>query len=133
MNQAFYGIELIMDMSGCDITKFNRESLKEYAEELCDEIDMELALEPFFWDEENGGATDDPHLKGISMLQFIETSNITIHTLTLLKTAFINVFSCKTFDINIVEEFTKNFFSAKYVKSQTVERAYVKNNRDNDS
>ncbi len=55
MSETFYGIELILDMSGCDETRFTRELLEEYAEELCDKIDMELALEPFFWDEENGG------------------------------------------------------------------------------
>ncbi len=65
------------------------------------------------------------------MLQFIETSNITIHTLTLLKTAFINIFSCKMFDISLVEMFSKDFFSAQHVKSQTVERTYVKNNGSN--
>ena len=36
-----YGIELILDLHGCDASKFTRESITEYFEQLCDLIDMQ--------------------------------------------------------------------------------------------
>ena len=71
-----YGYELIINASGCDPSVMNREKLTEFIDELCARIDMNQALVPYFWDEANGGATAKPHLKGTSVFQFIETSNM---------------------------------------------------------
>ncbi len=124
MNNIFYGIEAVVDASGCDITKFTRESLNSFVIQLCKKIDMTPALDMFYWDELNGGTCDDPHLKGISAFRFIETSNITIHTLTLIKAVFINVFSCKTFNPEDLDSFVKEYFQAQKVKSTVIERRY---------
>ena len=43
-----YGEELIIDMKGCDISKFTRDSLKEYFEQICDLIEMERC-DLHFW------------------------------------------------------------------------------------
>ncbi len=122
-----YGYELIIDASGCDPSKFTREHIEDFLEQLCEMIDMERALEPFFWDEVNGGASDEPHLKGVSCVQFIETSNIVIHTLSVLKTVFFNIFTCKPFDKQVAENFIKEFFGAQIMETQFIERNYVKN------
>lgn len=58
----------------------------------------------------------DGPLEGYSAFQFIETSSITIHFDEIENRAFIDVFSCKDFDENIVEEFSKKFFNAKKSK-----------------
>ena len=45
-----YGLELILDLHGCDTSKFNRESIKAYFEQLCDLIDMQRE-DLHFWDD----------------------------------------------------------------------------------
>lgn len=125
-----YGTELIIDASGCDPSVMNRTKLTEFLTTLSRKIDMTLALTPFFWDELNGGATDEPHLKGTSVFQFIETSNIVLHTLTKLEVVFLNVFSCKPFDVQVVEKYTQQFFSARSINSQCINRTYVVHSRE---
>ena len=36
-----YGLELIMDLHDCNVSKFNRQSLRGYFIKLCNAIDME--------------------------------------------------------------------------------------------
>ncbi|GAH48101.1 unnamed protein product, partial [marine sediment metagenome] len=45
-----YGYELIMDLHGCDVSKFNRTSLDNYFEKLCKAIDMKRC-NLHFWDD----------------------------------------------------------------------------------
>lgn len=116
-----YGKELIIDLRNCDIQKFNRTDIEEYFIQLCDLIKMERGS-LFWWDyagypKEYEEAPD--HLKGISAIQFIKTSNITLHSLDILKKVFLNIFSCKDFDTNLALEFTKKYFEgevANYIK-----------------
>ena len=107
-----YGQELILDIHDCDPSTFTRESIKKFWEALCIEIDMERE-DYYFWDykgDPEGYEAAPAHLKGISGVQFIKTSNITIHSLDELKKVFLNIFSCKSFDDLIVEEFSERWF-----------------------
>lgn len=120
-----YGHELVLDLSNCSTEKFNRKDITEFFEELCSLIDMERE-DLYFWDYE--GVTeeeipyDQPHLMGISAVQFITTSNITIHTLNLLQKIFVNIFSCKEFNEKKAEVFTKKYFSAGNITSRFLVR-----------
>ena len=120
-----YGYELILDLNECSTDKFNREGLTEFFKELCILIDMKRE-DLHFWDyeecEEDEIPYDQPHLIGTTAVQFISTSNIVVHTLSMLKKAFINIFSCKFFDKNIAEKFTKEYFNAKECKVVFLER-----------
>ena len=118
-----YGKELILDLHGCS-TPFDRKSIKKYLTELCDKIDMTME-DLHFWDydgDPDGYKNAPPHLKGISVVQFIRTSSIVLHTLDDLKKVFINVFSCKDFDELEVETFTRNYFGGEVVNRFVVER-----------
>ena len=115
-----YGKELILDIHNCNPKVFQRDSVEYFLKYLCDEIDMERC-DLHFWDyqdepEEYKNAPD--HLKGISCIQFITTSNITIHTLDVLKKVFLNVFSCKDFDSDRVVEISLKFFNGT-IKNKT--------------
>lgn len=119
-----YGFELIIDLHGCEIDTFNRASIEEFFDNICDKIDMKrCALH--FWDDV-GVPPDEqetsPHTKGTSAVQFILTSSIVIHTLDLLEAVYINIFSCKEFDKVKAEEFTKEWFKAKECRSHFIER-----------
>ena len=117
-----YGKELILDLYNCDVSKFNRRELRAYFEGLCKVIDMQQC-KLTFWDDKwtwlwkliyfwnkTIQVADEPHTKGTSAVQFILTSNITIHTLEKLKECYINIFSCKDFDVNKTIEFTRIWF-----------------------
>src|SRR6185437_13976833 len=96
----FYGKELIIDLHDCDSSTFNRNSLKQFFVQLSRLIDMKRA-KLTWWDDYNVPLEEcqtEPHLKGTSAVQFIMTSNITIHTLDILRAVYINLFSCKEFD-----------------------------------
>lgn len=110
-----YGQELILDIEKCDVSTFTRKSLTEFFVTLCDKIEMQRET-LHFWDYE--GQLDEynkapDHLKGISAVQFISTSNITIHTLDVLRVVMLNVFSCKDFNGYMVADFCANWFKGK--------------------
>jgi len=119
-----YGFELILDLHDCDVATFNRKSLEKYFSRLCKAIDMKRC-ELHFWDDVGVPPEEKqtlPHTKGTSAVQFILTSTIVIHTLDLLKAAYINIFSCKPFDRQVAEELTKQWFGAKECRSHFIER-----------
>lgn len=119
-----YGQELILDLHSCNSDKFTRNHIEQYFVELCDLIGMERC-DLHFWDyegeeEEYNKAPD--HLKGTSAIQFITTSNITIHTLDVLQKVFLNIFSCSTFDPSIVQKYSEEFFEGLTVNIHSIKR-----------
>ena len=119
-----YGFELIMDLHGCDVSKFNRKSLDGYFEKLCKEIKMQKC-ERYWWDDVGVPEEEkqtSPHTKGTSAVQFILTSTIVVHTLDDLKSAYVNVFSCKSFEKKVAEQITKEWFGAKECRTHFIER-----------
>lgn len=119
-----YGKELILDLDHCDPETFTRESIKQFFDGLCAGIHME-ACDLHFWDDLDTPEEEketEPHLVGTSAIQFIKTSNITIHTLDLLKTVYLNVFSCKDFDETIVFDFTKAWFHGQVTRMNILRR-----------
>ena len=119
MSNGNYGKELILDLYDCDTSNMNEEGMKRFFKELCEEIDMEAVQQHFWLDP---GYSED-HLIGDSGIQFIKTSNITIHTLTKMKRVYLNIFSCKDFNDERALEFSKNYFrSGNVVQSIVIDR-----------
>jgi len=119
-----YGMELILDLHKCDAGKFNRKDLRKYCKSLCVKIDM-TPCKLVFWDDVGVPISErqtSPHTKGTSAVQFILTSNITIHTLDLLGNVYINIFSCKKFDSEKATKFTTEFFNGKVVNCMEIKR-----------
>lgn len=119
-----YGKELILDLHKCDSNTFTRESIEKYFIELCELIDMERC-ELFWWDDvgvSEGEKQTEPHLKGTSAVQFIMTSNITIHTLDLLGNVYLNIFSCKDFNGSFAMAFSANWFEGHVASHHIIER-----------
>jgi len=119
-----YGKELILDIHYCDSEFFTRKSIKQYFILLCEKIDMKP--EKLCWWDDHGVEPElqqtEPHTKGTTAVQFILTSNITIHTLDVLKNVYINVFSCKEFDTDLAMKFSEEWFKGKVVNSHIIER-----------
>ncbi len=119
-----FGKEVIIDLHQCSTDKFSRLGIQEYFDALCEEIEMEQC-DLHFWDyqgqpEEYAKAPD--HLKGISAIQFITTSNITVHTLDATKRVYLNIFSCKEFDAKIVISFSEKFFNGIAIAQHVIRR-----------
>jgi len=103
-----YGLELIIDMKGCDLSNLSKDKLQQFFVELCDRIKMTRHGEPFFWEDHSG----IPHLDGVSGFQFIETSNVVCHPLPILKAVYLNIFSCKEFDTDDALKFCVEYWGA---------------------
>ena len=119
-----YGKELIIDMHGCYTDRMNRKCIDDFFSELCEKIDM-VQCERYWWDDEETPDEErqtSPHTTGVTAVQFILTSNITIHTLPLLRKVFLNVFSCKDFKNDIVQQIALNHFKGYIVNSVEVNR-----------
>ncbi len=121
---ASYGKELILDIHNCDSSTFTRKSIRNFFKELCGLIEMKRSR--LVWWDDYGVLPEEqetePHLKGTSAVQFIETSNIVIHTLHILESVYLNIFSCKDFDTNVAKEFTQEWFKGKIANSHVIER-----------
>ncbi len=119
-----YGLEIVIDLYGCDTTRFNRKDIKAYFLQAC----KLLGVSPedyYFWDDfriPKEKRQTNPKTKGVTAIQFILTSNITIHTLDLLKTVFVNIFSCKDYNPQLLEEFTVRFFGSSKHRTTLIER-----------
>lgn len=119
-----YGKELILDLHNCNANLFQRGPIERYFETLCNLINMERA-ELFWWDDLHTPEAEketEPHLVGTSAIQFIRTSNITIHTLDILERVYLNVFSCKEFDSDLAAAHSAKWFDGKIVAQHTIRR-----------
>ena len=119
-----YGKELVLDLHHCNPALFNREDIRRFFEALCERIDME-ACDLHFWDDLESPEEEketEPHLVGTSAIQFIKTSNITIHTLDLLERVYLNIFSCKDFDADAAANFCVDFFGGKIINRAELDR-----------
>ncbi len=123
-----YGKELILDLHECrGLPAGHREArvnILRFCTRLCNEIDM-VREDLYFWDDEGVPEEEretEPHLVGTSAVQFIRTSNITIHTLPMLKAVYINIFSCKDFEADVVAELAAEWFKGDVHHKAVVER-----------
>lgn len=119
MKKKVYGYELVMDLYGCNkkiIT--SRKKLKQYSNKLCKLIKMKeygKVLLPYF-------GKNTVYTKGYSLVQLIETSSIIGHFSDLWARAYINIFSCRKFDLTAAKNFTRQFFQAKRVRNRLLIR-----------
>lgn len=125
MNKGIrFGYELLLDLHGCDVSTFTRESITDYFVKICDTIGMERE-DLHFWDYDGVPEEErstEAHLLGTSAIQFITTSNIVVHTLDLTGAVYVNIFSCKEYSIEIAEKITCDWFKATDCRVNYIER-----------
>jgi S-adenosylmethionine/arginine decarboxylase-like enzyme len=116
------GMSVSIDIYGCDLKMMKDEKVvRQFIKDLVKFIDMKTYGEPLLKD---FGPT--PELTGISALQLIETSNISIHLLPHSKDlgVYIDIFSCKAFPPNAAAEFCKQYFKASKLTISPVNIRY---------
>jgi S-adenosylmethionine/arginine decarboxylase-like enzyme len=112
-----WGFHLILDVAGCDQNAINnRDVIHAYVKELVPAIDMIAYGEPQIV---RFGTGDK---EGYTLVQLIETSNICAHFCTESATGYLDVFSCKPFDPNVVFELTEKYFKFKTQKHALLTR-----------
>jgi len=113
-----WGKHLLLDCQSGNSAVHSRESIIAFVNELVNAIGMEAFGEP--WVERF--ATHDPAKGGYSMFQMITTSNISAHFVDLTGDAYIDVFSCKEFNDNLVLAVVDKYFSFKKIRVRFISR-----------
>jgi S-adenosylmethionine/arginine decarboxylase-like enzyme len=104
-----WGKHLILDAADCSPKMIGSEVVvANFARSLVKRIDMVAYGQPQVVMFGTGNK------KGSTLVQLIETSNITAHFVEENNSMYLDVFSCKDFDPRVVEEAVKEFFDAKY-------------------
>lgn len=107
VRQCAWGIASSFDIYDCDPeTIRSAERIQEFVVELCDLIEMRRFGETTIV---NFG--EDERVAGYSMVQLIETSLISGHFANLTNAVYLDVFSCKPYEPEVVAEFAQRFFA----------------------
>ena len=109
-----FGYELIFDLHGCQDKESlrSKKRLQDFVDKLCKLLKMKKfgkTLIPHF-------GHDNEITSGYSLLQFIETSSITGHFSEGMDAVYLNVFSCKPYNVGAAKKFVKDFFKPKKMK-----------------
>ena len=112
-----WGKHLILDAAGCSPKMIGCPKVVDgFARSLVKRIDMVPFGNPQVVMFGSGSK------KGYTLVQLIETSNITAHFVEENNSMYLDVFSCKDFDPDVVEEAVKEFFDARYFNRKVVLR-----------
>jgi len=116
-----WGWEIIVDLGNCDLALItDADNIKRFAIELVERIDMKAYGNPIVV---NFGSEDKA---GYTLVQLIETSNITAHFSNDTCSAFVNVFSCKPFDKDVVIQVLEAYFKPKVSRHVLIERIAIR-------
>ena len=114
VDQGYWGYHLILDCKHCDLDKItSADNIRTFTKTLVERIDMKAFGEPTI----EHFATHDPAAGGYSLVELIETSSITGHFVDENGDAYIDIFSCKTFDIDTAKAVIEEFFKPEKIRT----------------
>lgn len=101
-----WGIASAIDIYDCDPHSIrDAELIKKFVIELCDLIEMKR-----YGETQVVHFGEDERVAGYSMVQLIETSLISAHFANQSNAVYLDVFSCKPYDPDVVREFAQEYF-----------------------
>jgi S-adenosylmethionine decarboxylase len=101
-----WGLYTSVDIHNCDPAIIrDADMIRQYVVQLCDLIEMKR-----FGETQVVHFGEDERVAGYSMIQLIETSLISGHFANLSNTSYIDVFSCKYYEPEVVAHFSLSFF-----------------------
>ena len=119
MAYEYWGYHLILDCKQGELDCVrNKETISEFIKELVMKIDMRAWGEPMI----EHFATHNPDAAGYSALQLIETSNIAGHFVDKNGDFYLDIFSCKPFDIETAKQVVVKYFDPIKIKTTYLER-----------
>jgi S-adenosylmethionine/arginine decarboxylase-like enzyme len=107
-NNMYWGYHLILDCKSGDLDKVKSgTNITDFVNALVPGIDMVSYGNPVV----EHFATHIPEAAGYSLVQLIETSSITGHFVDLNGDCYIDIFSCKEFDIETAKGIVQEYFN----------------------
>lgn len=114
-----WGQHLVLDLAGCPRDHLtDAEHLRAWVAALVDVIKMKAYGEPTI----EHFATHSFESAGYTLVQLIETSNICAHFAENLGQAYIDIFSCRTFDSRAAENVCRKYFAPQTVLTTELSR-----------
>lgn len=114
IEEKVWGIASGIDIYDCNPeTIRDAEKIRQFVIELCNLIEMKR-----FQDTLVVNFGEDERVAGFSMVQLIETSLISAHFANLSNTTYLDVFSCKAYDPQVVADFAQKYFGGSRVTVQ---------------
>lgn len=106
---SVWGMASSIDIYDCDPDRIrSAEFIRQFVIDLCDLIEMRR-----FGETQVVHFGEDEKVAGYSMVQLIETSLISAHFANLTNTVYLDVFSCKPYDPEVVREFAQLSFAGQ--------------------
>ena len=110
--EQVWGIATAIDIYECNpATIRDAEAIRRFVVQLCDLIEMKR-----FGETQVVHFGEDEKVAGYSMVQLIETSLISAHFANLTNTTYLDVFSCKPYDPDVVASFAREYFGGSRVE-----------------
>jgi S-adenosylmethionine/arginine decarboxylase-like enzyme len=113
-----WGYMLSLDLGRCCPTAIRSSFIiNHFTKKLVQDIDMKAFGEPqiIMFGEGNK--------KGYTLVQLIETSNITAHFCEQDNAVFLDIFSCKPYDKQVAINCVKDYFKPELIKEHYIERS----------
>ena len=108
----FWGYHLLLDCGNCDRTSIgSKEHIAAFVKDLIERIDMVAVGDPVI----EYLCVGDPKA-GYSLMQLISTSCITGHFMDGSGDAYIDIFSCKPFAVDIAQECVVEYFQPSKIR-----------------
>ncbi len=125
--QVPWGQHLVLDFKDCPKELLaDKENILDWSKELVQAIDMIAYGEPII----EHFATHSHEAAGYTLLQMIETSNIAAHFAENIGQVYIDVFSCKAFDVEVALGICKKYFKPTLANMHKLDRGFHKANHD---
>jgi S-adenosylmethionine/arginine decarboxylase-like enzyme len=116
--EQVWGIATAIDIYDCDpATIRDADAIRRFVVELCDLIEMKR-----FGETQVVHFGEDEKVAGYSMTQLIETSLISAHFANLTNATYLDVFSCKPYDPDVVAQFALDYFGGSRVETSVTFR-----------
>ena len=113
-----WGISTSIDIYNCNPeTIRSADEIRRFVIELCDLIDMKR-----FGPTQVVHFGEDEKVAGYSMTQLIETSLISAHFANLTNATYLDVFSCKAYNVLAVKNFAQRFFGGTRSVARSTKR-----------
>ena len=104
--ESVWGISSAIDIYDCNPESIrDADFIRRFVVDLCELIEMKR-----FGETQVVHFGEEEKVAGFSMVQLIETSLISAHFANLTNAVYLDVFSCKMYDPEIVREFSKKYF-----------------------
>ncbi|MCK5716996.1 MAG: S-adenosylmethionine decarboxylase [Thiomargarita sp.] len=113
-----WGQHLILDLGECNTNVCSQDAIAAFVKELVERIDMKAYGDPIIVH----FAEHSPEAAGYSLVQLIETSAITGHFSENNRDAYLDIFSCKSFENDIVVQVVEKHFTPQKIHLASLER-----------